>query len=42
MIRNDYMVHEITGQAPMLQQVEINTIASSFGCLGVKVTDLHR
>jgi len=43
--RSDYMLHEPTGgekQAPRLQQVELNTIASSFGTLSSVVYDLHK
>lgn len=37
--RSDYMLHEPTGS---LLQVELNTIASSFGCLSTLVGRLHR
>jgi glutathione synthetase len=37
--RSDYMLHEPTGQ---LLQVELNTIASSFGCLASVTAALHR
>lgn len=37
--RSDYMVDEPTGR---LLQVELNTIASSFGALGTLVSDMHR
>lgn len=37
--RSDYMLQK---QTDRLLQVEINTIASSFGCLSKKVGDLHR
>jgi len=37
--RSDYMVDAATGR---LLQVELNTIASSFGCLSAKVSRMHR
>ena len=37
--RSDYMLHEPTG---IMLQVELNTIASSFGCLSSLVSKLHR
>jgi len=39
LIRSDYMIQEATGQ-PL--QVELNTIASSFGGLSTKVAELHK
>jgi len=36
--RSDYMSHE--GKA--LLQIELNTIASSFGCLSARVSEMHR
>ncbi|KAI8988918.1 glutathione synthase [Pilobolus umbonatus] len=41
--RNDYLLHVDKSSAhSRIQQVEINTIASSFGCLSTKTTQLHR
>lgn len=44
--RSDYMLHvegaASTSSSPSIKQVEINTIASSFGCLSTEVTRLHR
>lgn len=37
--RSDYMLHEPTST---MLQVELNTIASSFGCLSTLVSQLHR
>lgn len=37
--RSDYMLHEPTSR---MLQVELNTIASSFGCLSTQVSKLHR
>ena len=37
--RSDYMLHEPTSR---MLQVELNTIASSFGCLSTLVSQLHR
>lgn len=37
--RSDYMLHEPTST---MLQVELNTIASSFGCLATLVSSLHR
>ena len=36
------MVHESNDGSKSLQQVELNTIASSFGCLGSLTTDMHQ
>ncbi|CAM9459511.1 unnamed protein product [Chrysoparadoxa australica] len=42
-LRSDYMLHDAKdGSEPCLLQVELNTIASSFGCLSAKTTSLHR
>ena len=40
--RSDYMLHSEGTASPSIKQVEINTIASSFGCLSTEVTRLHR
>lgn len=42
--RSDYMLHagESGSGSPELKQVEINTIAASFGCLSTQVTRLHQ
>ena len=43
-LRSDYMLHEpdaAEAGAPRLLQVELNTIASSFGALGAQVGRLH-
>lgn len=44
--RSDYMLHAegaaSASSSPSIKQVEINTIASSFGCLSTEVTRLHR
>eukprot|EP00949_MAST-11_sp_MAST-11-sp1_P000241 g241.t1 len=37
-LRSDYMLHEGGG----ILQVELNTIASSFGCLSSRVSSMHR
>jgi glutathione synthetase len=43
LFRSDYMVHRPTdADAPVLHQVEFNTIASSFGGLASRVSELHR
>ena len=44
LFRSDYMIHvDSTGAnpTPEIRQVEFNTIASSFGGLGAKVSELH-
>ena len=44
LFRSDYMVHvdpDSTDAIPELRQVEFNTIASSFGGLAEKVSELH-
>ncbi|KAI4199125.1 MAG: hypothetical protein LQ350_004815 [Teloschistes chrysophthalmus] len=44
LFRSDYMVHEEpndSGAGPTIKQVEFNTIASSFGGLSTKVSELH-
>ena len=42
-LRSDYMLHEPEGgMSGRLLQVELNTIASSFGALATKVSELHR
>lgn len=41
--RSDYMLHKLKGQTEYsLKQVELNTIASSFGGLSCHVASLHR
>lgn len=43
--RSDYMVHqdlEDSKAAPTIKQVELNTIAASFGGLSSKSSDLHK
>ncbi|DAZ93723.1 TPA: hypothetical protein N0F65_009649 [Lagenidium giganteum] len=42
--RSDYMLHEPQqgDAAPQLLQVELNTIASSFGCLSSLTSNLHK
>ncbi|EPS42006.1 hypothetical protein H072_4019 [Dactylellina haptotyla CBS 200.50] len=42
LFRSDYMVHTEDGKPVGIRQVEFNTIASSFGTLSSKVSDLHR
>ena len=43
MFRSDYMLHvPDTTLTPSLQQVEFNTISSSFGGLAVRVAQLHK
>eukprot|EP00286_Rhodomonas_abbreviata_P004434 CAMPEP_0181333356 /NCGR_PEP_ID=MMETSP1101-20121128/25629_1 /TAXON_ID=46948 /ORGANISM="Rhodomonas abbreviata, Strain Caron Lab Isolate" /LENGTH=483 /DNA_ID=CAMNT_0023443153 /DNA_START=123 /DNA_END=1574 /DNA_ORIENTATION=+ len=42
-LRSDYMLHDAADGSPLLpRQVEINTIASSFGALSERVSALHR
>lgn len=43
LFRSDYMVHRPTPEdAPIIHQVEFNTIASSFAGLASRVSELHR
>lgn len=45
LFRSDYMVHKdlgAEGSAPVIKQVEFNTIASSFGGLSFQTSQLHR
>ncbi|KAI9826657.1 MAG: hypothetical protein M1832_006253 [Thelocarpon impressellum] len=45
LFRSDYMVHvdpETPGAKPEIKQVEFNTIASSFGGLSTRVSELHK
>ncbi|TGZ85077.1 glutathione synthase [Ascodesmis nigricans] len=43
LFRSDYMLHDSgDGTRPIVQQVEFNTIASSFGGLASQVAELHR
>jgi glutathione synthase len=37
--RSDYMLHEVDSDPRTFMQVELNTIASSFGALSSKVTE---
>ena len=39
--RSDYMLHSKEGDNRTLLQVELNTIASSFGSLSTKITEMH-
>jgi glutathione synthase len=41
-IRSDYMLHEVDGDSRSILQVEINTIASSFGSLSTKISQMHK
>lgn len=44
LFRSDYMVHQDvddTTARPTIKQVEFNTMASSFGGLSTKVSELH-
>ena len=41
-IRSDYMLHSVDGDSRDILQVEINTIASSFGSLSTKISEMHR
>jgi glutathione synthase len=40
--RSDYMLHSKEGDTRNLLQVELNTIASSFGSLSTKISEMHR
>jgi hypothetical protein len=41
--RSDYMLNAAAdGERPQMLQVELNTIASSFGCASSLTADLHR
>ncbi|KAL3901857.1 MAG: hypothetical protein SGCHY_000274 [Lobulomycetales sp.] len=41
--RSDYLLHQPTPEeTPSLKQVEVNTIAASFGSLSSRASDLHR
>ena len=43
LFRSDYMVHQgDPDTVPTIKQVEFNTIASSFGGLSSRTSDLHR
>ncbi|RPB05606.1 glutathione synthase [Choiromyces venosus 120613-1] len=45
LFRSDYMIHvspEDPRATPVIHQVEFNTIASSFGALSTRVSELHR
>lgn len=41
-LRSDYMLHHVENDARDILQVEINTIASSFGSLSTKISEMHR
>lgn len=41
-LRSDYMLHGSTIDNAVPLQVELNTIASSFGCLSTKISRLHK
>jgi len=41
-LRSDYMVHSVPGDERNLLQVEINTIASSFGCISTKMAQMMK
>lgn len=40
--RSDYMLHSVENDPRQLMQVEMNTIAASFGSLSSKISDMHR
>ena len=40
--RSDYMLHDPYGNDAKCKQVEMNTVASSFGGLSSRVSELHR
>jgi len=40
-IRSDYMLHDVPNDPRCILQVEINTVASSFGSLSTKISDMH-
>lgn len=40
-IRSDYMLHSVSGDDRSLLQVEVNSIASSFGSLSTKISQMH-
>jgi glutathione synthase len=40
--RSDYMQHQVENDSRDLLQVEINTIASSFGALSTKLSNMHQ
>jgi glutathione synthase len=40
--RSDYMLHDKEGDSRSLLQVELNTIASSFGALSTRISEMHR
>jgi len=39
--RSDYMLHDVVGDPRKFLQVELNTIASSFGALSTKVAEMY-
>lgn len=41
-LRSDYMLHGDSLESAVPLQVELNTIASSFGCLSAKMTRMHQ
>ncbi len=40
--RSDYMLHQVESDVRSLLQVEINTIASSFGSLSTKISEMYQ
>lgn len=42
LLRNDFMLHAVSGQPIELRQVEINTISASFAMLSGRISALHR
>jgi len=42
LFRSDYMINQPEGKIPKIQQVEFNTISSSFGALSTRVAEMHR
>jgi glutathione synthase len=40
--RSDYMLHQVKGDDRSLLQVEVNTIASSFGALSTRIADMYQ
>ena len=40
--RSDYMLHDVAGDDRKFLQVELNTIASSFGALSTKIAEMFR
>lgn len=42
LLRSDYMLHDRNNDPRTFLQVEINTIASSFGSLSTKISEMHK